>query len=158
MNKLIASIAVLSIVFSTIGCGSKKDPVEYNNEVITIINGSEKHINEMNAAMINKNYDEATKIQEEWKKAVDEDIKKMEKIGDFNGDDQLQQAVLAGLKGYKKIVEEDYPKLIDIRKDNTADIDTERVLLDNINDAFEKMANGVNQASNQFTKDHLTNK
>lgn len=40
----------------------------------------------------------------------------MEEIGDFNGDAGLQNAVLKGLKGYKKIVDQDYPKLIDIRK------------------------------------------
>lgn len=158
MKKLISPITVFFVVLSTIGCGSKKDPVAYNNEVITIINGSDKHIGEMNMAMTSRNYDEASKIQEAWKKAVNEDIQKMEKIGDFNGDDRLQQAVLTGLKGYKKIVEDDYPKLIGIRKSNPNDIETEQTLLDNINDAFEKMANGVNRASDQFAREHLTNK
>ncbi len=158
MKKMIAPITLaIAVVLSAVGCGGKKDPVTYNNEVITVINGNEKHINDMNAAMGNRDYEAASKAREEWEKSILEDIEKIEKIGDFNGDDNLQQAVLTGLKGYKKIVEEDYPKLIDIRKNDSGDAETEKTLLDNINDAFEKMANGVNEASNRFAKDHLTN-
>lgn len=76
----------------------------------------------------------------------------MEEIGDFNGDAGLQNAVLKGLKGYKKIVDQDYPKLIDIRKNNKEDVRVEQTALENINKAFENMANGVNEASNNFEK------
>lgn len=157
MKKIIVPAALAIMALIMVSCGGKKDPVAYNNEVITVINGHEKHINDMNTAMTNADYDAASKVQEEWKKSIDSDIEKTEKIGDFNGDDKLQQAVLEGLRGYKKIVEDDYPKLIDIRKNNNGDIETERSLLNNINDAFEKMANGVNKASDQFAKDHLNN-
>ena len=154
MKKVILGSVALIMFCTFLSCGGKKDPVAYNNELMTIINSEEAHINEMNSAMQSKNYDEAEKVAIKWKDAVKEDIQKVEKIGDFNGDDQLQQAILTGLKGYDKIVSEDYPKLIAIRKSESQDPAAEQGLLDNINKAFENMANGVNVASDKFEKDY----
>jgi Zn-dependent alcohol dehydrogenase len=154
MKKVISGSAALIMFCTLLSCGQKKDAVAYNNELMTIINSEEAHISEMNSAMQSKKYDEAEKVAMKWDEAVKEDIKKVEKIGDFNGDDQLQQAILKGLKGYGKIVSEDYPKLINIRKSTTQDPVVEQELLDNINKAFEDMANGVNVASDKFEKDY----
>ncbi|MCW2263957.1 MULTISPECIES: LIC11966 family surface protein [Sphingobacterium] len=154
MKKVISGSAALIMFCTLLSCGQKKDAVAYNNELMTIINSEEVHISEMNSAMQSKKYDEAGKVALKWDQAVKEDIKKVEKIGDFNGDDQLQQAILKGLKGYGKIVSEDYPKLINIRKSTTQDPVVEQGLLDNINKAFEDMANGVNVASDKFEKDY----
>lgn len=153
MKKVISGSAALIMVCTFLSCG-KKDAVTYNNELMTIINSEEAHISEMNSAMQSKKYDEAEKVARKWDDAVKEDIKKVEKIGDFNGDDQLQQAILKGLKGYGKIVKEDYPKLITIRKSSIQDPVVEQGLLENINQAFENMANGVNVASDKFEKDY----
>jgi len=154
MKKVISGSAALIMFCTLLSCGQKKDAVAYNNELMTIINSEEVHISEMNSAMQSKKYDEAEKVALKWDQAVKEDIKKVEKIGDCNGDDQLQQAILKGLKGYGKIVSEDYPKLINIRKSTTQDPVVEQGLLDNINKAFEDMANGVNVASDKFEKDY----
>lgn len=108
----------------------------------------------MNSAMQAGDFDKAGKVQQEWSTALDKDIKKVEEIGDFNGDANLQTAILTGLKGYKKIVAEDYPKLIDLRKNKKEDPATEQQLLNNINNALEVMANGVNEASGKFERDH----
>jgi len=154
MKKAISKCTVLLMMCAFAGCGGKKDAVAYNNELMTVINSEEHHINDMNAAMQSKKYDEAEKVALKWKDAVKEDQEKVEKLGDFNGDDQLQKAVLAGLQGYGKIVSEDYPKLISIRKNNSQDPATEQKLLNNINKAFEEMAKGVNVASDKFEKDY----
>lgn len=156
MKKVISGSAALIMICTLLSC-NKKDAVTYNNELMTIINREEAHITEMNSAMQSKKYDEAEKVALKWDEAVKEDIKKVEKIGDFNGDDQLQQAILNGLKGYGKIVKEDYPKLIAIRKGSAQDPVAEEGLLNNINQAFENMANGVNVASNKFEKDYKKN-
>ncbi len=153
MKKVFSGSAALIMVCTLLSCG-KKDAVTYNNELMTIINSEEAHVNEMNSAMQSKKYDEAEKVAVKWDDAVKEDIKKVEKIGDFNGDDQLQLAILNGLKGYGKIVKEDYPKLITIRKSSIQDPVAEQALLNNINQAFENMANGVNVASDKFEKDY----
>lgn len=121
---------------------------------MTVINGSEKHITDMNTAMQSNNYEKAEKVQKEWYDSVSKDIKKVEDIGDFNGDANLQNAILTGLKGYKKIVEDDYPKLIELRKNKVENPANEEKLLNNINQAFEVMANGVNKASSKFEKDY----
>lgn len=154
MKKLFLKGIVLSSLLVMMSCNEKKDPVQYNNEIVTVINGSDKHMTDMNSAMQSKDYDKAEKVRVEWEKAIDQDIKKMEDIGDFNGDAQLQNAVLNGLKGYKKIVADDYPKLIDLRKKNTQDPAAEQLLLNNINNAFENMAENVNQASDKFERDY----
>lgn len=64
------------VLLTVMSCGASKDPVEYNNAVITVINGSGAYIGKMNAAMESKNYDEAEKVRVDWAKAVDADIKK----------------------------------------------------------------------------------
>lgn len=154
MKKLFLKGIVLSSLLVMMSCNGKKNPEQYNNEIITVINGSDKHMTDMNSAMQSKDYDKAEKVRVEWEKAIDQDIKKMEDIGDFNGDAQLQNAVLNGLKGYKKIVTDDYPKLIDLRKKNTQDPAAEELLLNNINNAFQNMAENVNQASDKFERDY----
>ncbi|MFD1770725.1 LIC11966 family surface protein [Sphingobacterium suaedae] len=133
------------------GCGGgTKDPAAYNNTMITVINGSEKHIADMNSAMTASDYDKAEKVHVDWEKALTTDIKKVDELGAFNGDAGFQKAVLDGLTGYKKILTEDYPKLIEVRKNKVDDATTEHALLENINKAFEHMANGVNKASDEF--------
>lgn len=134
-------------------CGETKDPIVYNNAIITVINGSEKHVTEMNNAMNAADYTKAEEVRVAWEKSINEDLKTVDDLGDFNGDASFQQAVLNGLNGYKKIVTEDYPKLITIRKEAKAEnAIAEEGLLKNINKAFENMASGVNEASDKFEK------
>ncbi len=150
MKRFLTGIMTVAVLTMS-SCGSgTKDPAAYNNSIITVINGSEKHITDMNAAMNSADYAKAEQIRTDWEKSLNEDIKKVEDLGDFKGDASFQKAVLDGLNGYKKIVTEDYPKLIDLRKSKTPDATTESALLENINKAFENMSNGVNKASTEF--------
>ncbi|PUV22827.1 hypothetical protein G6053_01655 [Sphingobacterium sp. DR205] len=150
MKQFITGILTVAVLTMS-SCGSgTKDPATYNNSIITVINGSEKHITDMNAAMNASDYTKAEQVRSDWEKALNEDIKKVEDLGDFKGDANFQKAVLDGLNGYKKIVTEDYPKLIELRKNKTPDATAESALLDNINKAFENMSNGVNKASTEF--------
>jgi len=142
-------LTMAALTMSSCGAGVK-DPAAYNNSIITVINGSEKHVTDMNAAMNSSDYTKAEQVRTEWEKSLNDDIKKVEDLGDFKGDATFQKAVLDGLNGYKKIVTEDYPKLIELRKNKTSDATTESALLDNINKAFENMGNGVNKASAEF--------
>ncbi|ULT28132.1 hypothetical protein KUH03_16965 [Sphingobacterium sp. E70] len=96
----VLTVAVLAIS----SCGSGvKDPATYNNSIITVINGSEKHIEAMNAAMNAADYVKAEQVRADWGKSLDDDIKKVEDLGDFKGDASFQKAVLEGLNGYKKL-------------------------------------------------------
>lgn len=150
MKQFITGILTVAVLTMS-SCGSgTKDPATYNNSIITVINGSEKHITDMNAAMNASDYTKAEQVRSDWEKALNEDIKIVEDLGDFKGDANFQKAVLDGLNGYKKIVTEDYPKLIELRKNKTPDATAESALLDNINKAFENMSNGVNKASTEF--------
>ncbi|MGJ1508865.1 LIC11966 family surface protein [Sphingobacterium siyangense] len=151
MIKQFITGMMTAAVLSLSSCGSgEKDPAAYNNSIITVINSSEKHVTDMNAAMNGSDYTKAEQVRADWEKSLNNDIKKVEDLGDFKGDATFQKAVLDGLNGYKKIVTEDYPKLIELRKNKTPDAAKESALLDNINKAFENMSNGVNQASTAF--------
>lgn len=136
-------------MLSLTSCGGK-DPAFYNNEIVTVINGSEANISELNAAMGSADYAKAEEVRAKWDKQLDSDIKKVESLGDFKGDAKFQTAVLNGLKGYKKIVTESYPKLIEIRKNNSGDPATENKLLSEINEAFQNMSGNVNQEATEF--------
>lgn len=150
IKKMITGMLTVAVLAMSSCSSGEKDPAAYNNSIITVINGSEKHITDMNAAMNGSDYAKAEQVRADWEKALNEDIKKVEDLGDFKGDATFQKAVLDGLNGYKKIVTEDYPKLIEIRKNKTPDAVTESTLLDNINKAFESMSSGVNKASTEF--------
>ncbi|MDF2516826.1 MAG: hypothetical protein K0R59_2122 [Sphingobacterium sp.] len=150
MKQFLTGILTVAVLTMS-GCNSgTKDPAAYNNSIISVINGSEKHIESMNAAMNSADYAKAEQVRTDWEKSLNADIKKVEDLGDFKGDASFQKAVLDGLNGYKKIVTEDYPKLIELRKSKNPDATTESALLDNINKAFESMSNGVNKASTEF--------
>lgn len=76
MKKLFLKGIVLSSLLVMMSCNGKKNPEQYNNEVITVINGSDKHMTDMNSAMQSKDYDKAEKVRVEWEKAIDQDIKR----------------------------------------------------------------------------------
>lgn len=144
-------MGLLSSLFGLFSSGSlSKEAAAYNNALMTIINSNDIHINDMNIAMISKNYSKAQEVRAQWEEAIAENIEAVDHLGAYNGDTALQQSVLKGLNGYKKIVTSDYPQLIAIRSSGKDDDRTESILLDNINDAFEYMANGVNEASTAF--------
>ncbi|MCL4641839.1 MULTISPECIES: LIC11966 family surface protein [Olivibacter] len=150
MKKVFIGLSMILCLLTAYNCSQPKDPAAYNNELMTVINDNEKHINDMNAAMTAADYSKASEVRKAWETSLSEQIAKVEKAGDFNGDEVLQKGILSGLKAYQKIVTDDYPKLIDIRANKKEDPQTEQQLLENINNAFETAANDVNKASNDF--------
>ena len=157
MKKWMKSSAVLFVVSVAVACGGAQDPAAYNNELMLTINENEKHITDMNAAMNAADYTKASEVRTAWEANLEKQIEKVGEIGGFNGDNTLQQAVLQGLKAYEKIVKDDYPKLIEIRSTGADDPAAETTALNNINDAFEKAANTVNEAGTAFEKQQLEN-
>ncbi len=153
MRKLFTMTGLFALMIFLTSCGGK-DAITYNNDLMTVINSNEKFITNMNSAMQAKNYDEAEKVRKDWEKNVTENINQVEKMGDFDGDNSFQKALLTGLNGYKKIVTDDYPKLIEIRKSGKEDAAAETSLLNNINIAFEAMGNGVNEEAAKFEAAH----
>ena len=132
--------------------GTTQDPATYNNELMSTINSNEQHITDMNAAMNAGDYDKASEVRKTWEEALTKQQAKVQDLGDFNGDNSLQQGVLAGLEAYQKIVKDDYVKLIEIRSQGVDDTAAETIALNNINSAFEEAANAVNVAGNEFEK------
>ncbi|MEH6305770.1 hypothetical protein RYH73_08950 [Olivibacter sp. CPCC 100613] len=154
MKKVFISLSMILCLLTAYNCSQPKDPAAYNNELMTVINDNEKHITDMNTAMTAADYGKASEVRKAWETSLSEQIAKVEKAGDFDGDDGLQKGILSGLKAYQKIVTDDYPKLIDIRTNKKEDPQTEQQLLENINNAFETAANDVNKAATDFESKH----
>lgn len=153
MNNWLKQTAKWAVLSMIVACGGNtQDPAAYNNELMTTINMNEQHIADMNAAMNVGDYDKASEVRKTWEEALEEQQKKVEDLGDFDGDNSLQQGVLAGLAAYQKIVKEDYVKLIEIRSQGVDDAAAETTALNNINHAFEEAANAVNTAGAEFEK------
>jgi len=105
----------------------------------------------MNSALTKGNFQKAEEVRKDWVGSLKQAIKKAEEIGSYNGDDGLQQVAIDGLQSYKKVVVNEYKQLIDIRsRGDSSQADTENKLLRNINQAFTKASETVNQAESIF--------
>ncbi|MBW8682887.1 LIC11966 family surface protein [Chitinophaga rhizophila] len=154
-GKMKTLLYVLALGITMASCNSSMDVATYNNELITVVNDNEKQVTSMNDAMNAKDYTKAEQVRTTWAETLDKQIKKVEDLGSYKGDDVLQKGVLNGLQAYKKIVSADYKELISIRKAGIADEETaakEEKALENINTAFGKAAEEVNNASDAFEK------
>jgi hypothetical protein len=131
---------------------------KYNNQLMSLINDNEQDISAMNSAMSGQDFDTAQGVCETWERNIDERIRKVHATESFHGDDSLKNAILKGLQIYRKIVSEDYPMLIELRKDRKTltvgptleEVRSEQRLLANINQAFEAAAMLVNNARFAF--------
>ncbi|ACU62637.1 LIC11966 family surface protein [Chitinophaga pinensis] len=153
--KMTTSLFALAAACTMAACNSSMDVASYNNELITVINDNEKQMAGMNEAMNSKDYTRAEQARSTWSATLDKQIKKVEDLGSYKGDDVLQKGVLNGLRTYKKVVTDDYRELITIRKAGIADEATaakEEKALNHINSAFEQAAEEVNKASDAFEK------
>ncbi|MGE8430080.1 MAG: LIC11966 family surface protein [Sphingobacterium sp.] len=64
MIKQIITGMVTVAVLTMSSCSSgEKDPAAYNNSIITVINSSETHVTEMNAAMNGSDYTKAEQVR-----------------------------------------------------------------------------------------------
>ena len=72
MNKkfLLGSFIIGMLSLTSCGGSGNSDPAAYNNEIITVINGSETNISEMNAAMASSDYAKAEEIRGKWYKDI----------------------------------------------------------------------------------------
>jgi hypothetical protein len=160
-NNLKKSIIMKSVVkktlftvglsLSLLSC-SKQDPVEYNNQMMNIINTSEDDMSTMNSAMMSNDFNKAEEVRKKWLSKLEKQIKDIEAMGDFNGDASFKNAVSKAMKKYKEVVATDYSKLIEIRKTpDESKIQEEETVLNNINNKLEEAANELNKASTDFT-------
>src|SRR5437870_2369001 len=109
------TVFALAVNFSLLSC-SGKDPVEYNNKMMTIINSSDADMSSMNTAMTSGDFAKAEEVRKTWASKIDKQIKEVRDLGDFKGDATFKDAVLKAIGIYKTAVTKDYPTLIEIRK------------------------------------------
>ncbi len=156
-NPYATFFAALLLGFLITSC-SNPNPVEYNNELMTLMNDNEKDMNAMNVAMSTGDYTKAETVRSTWAKNLDNAIGKVSKIKAIKNDEGLKSAVEEGLKQYKKIASQDYVKLIELRtKEKGGDASLQpqiQSVLHTINNGFETIGATVNKAGDAFAQKH----
>ncbi|SHL66663.1 hypothetical protein SAMN05444266_104329 [Chitinophaga jiangningensis] len=155
VNSILAIFGAAFISMNVASCGSAPDPVEYNNKLMTVMNENEKDMNAMNGAMSSQDYSKAENVRKSWSEHLSKSIETVDKMESID-DAGLKAAVSEGLKNYKKIADEDYKTLIDLRtKEKSGDVTVQPQIqstLDKMNNSFDAIGNKINQASNAFEK------
>ncbi|TGK33245.1 hypothetical protein EHQ12_18095 [Leptospira gomenensis] len=155
-NLPIVWIATICCIYS-LGIGCKQDPIEYNNKIMDVLNGSIADMDALNAAMEKEDYSGAENLRKAWETKLNQSVETLKSIGDFKGDAAFKNAGIQGLEIYRNVATQDYKRLIELRslgdKANVTEADR---LLDQINQNFEKAANLLNTASDAFAKEHTT--
>ncbi len=152
LRLITAMLTFMAIGVLVTSCGNNPQaPAAYNNQLMKLMNGNQQDMEAMNKAMTLGNFDKAEDLRVNWEKELEGTIKKATSIDGFKGDDNLKNAVVKGLKTYKKMVSVDYKQLIEIRKKADTTLDTkENELLKNINEGFTKAGKTINQAATAF--------
>ena len=101
---------------------------------------------EMNAAMAAKDYDAAEKVCENWIADIRTARAEVEKIGDYKGDTIILGGAREFLDDFEKFVQEDYKKLIDLRRAGQPD----QVQLRKNNEKMALFASNVNAIIDTF--------
>lgn len=158
-SKIILSLfTLLGLGLFAVGCSSNHQNLQtYNNKLMTLMNNNSKDMQAMNAAMTSGDYKKAEEVRKTWASHLKDALEQANEIGGYQGDETLQSAIVNGLSTYKKIVTDDYKQLIAIRsKGDSSQQEKENKLLKNINQAFTKAANSINQAASAFISKHRT--
>jgi len=148
---LMSLLALLSLFIAS--CGSQ-DPADYNNKLMAVINEHTKSMKDMNTAMMSQDYTKAETVRKEWSGKLAQSIAEVDKIKPLSDDEGLRAAIAEGLKGYKKLMDEDYKQLIALRiqekNGNNAVAPQVDALLEQVNKDFEAIGAKINQAGTAF--------
>ncbi|WP_419870630.1 LIC11966 family surface protein [Chryseobacterium sp. CT-SW4] len=168
-NSIIQLAAAAAISFTFINCSgdsknsttakslvnditeqvSSYNAVEFNNSIMMAINNIQTDQIAMNNAMASEDYTKAGDIRATWSKNLDAAIDKISKTEPSGDGVEFKNAVLKNLESYKSIVNDQYVKLIEIRKNN-GDTNEDTALLDEINNGLESVQNNINDAADIF--------
>lgn len=158
VKAIFAPLCIAAVSTLITSCGSSLNPVEYNNKLMSVMNEQEKHMNEMNTAMVSQDFAKAESVRKTWVEQLDKSIGEVNKIATAKDDGGLKPAVEQGLKEYRKIADESYKELIGLRtKEKSGDtsvLPQIQVTLNRINQSFEAIGGNINKASNEFEKNH----
>lgn len=158
VKAIFAPFCIAAVSTLIASCGSSLNPVEYNNKLMSVMNEQEKHMNEMNTAMVSQDFAKAESVRKTWVEQLDKSIAEVNKIETIKDDSGLKPAVEQGLKEYKKIADEAYKELIGLRtKEKGGDTTVQpqiQATLNRINQSFDAIGGNINKASDQFEKKH----
>lgn len=120
------------------------------------MNNQSGNMSEMNSAMMSEDYTKAESVRKSWSDKLGKSIEEVSSMSTMKDDEGLKSAVEKGLKGYKKMLDEDYKELIALRtKEKAGDTNVStRVnqLLDKVNNEFETLGEDINKAGTALEK------
>ncbi|WP_142687339.1 LIC11966 family surface protein [Chitinophaga polysaccharea] len=158
VKAIFTSFCIAAVSTLIASCGASLSPVEYNNKLMSVMNEQEKHMNEMNTAMVSQDFAKAESVRKTWVEQLDKSIAEVNKIETIKEDGGLKSAVEQGLKEYRKIAGETYKELIGLRtKEKSGDTSVQpqiQAALNRINQSFEPIGGNINKAGDEFVKKH----
>lgn len=130
--------------------GTYDNAIEYNNEIMCIINEADDNMALLNDAMEAQDYARAEAVRESFRAHVAELTTKVEEFGPYKTDRFLLDAAKAYFAGLDAVLAEEYVKLISLRSSGGADSDEAKMLLGTINKKLADTANEFNKKSDIF--------
>lgn len=130
--------------------GSFDNEVEYNNEIICILNVVQDNMEVMNEAMDDKDYHRAEQVRLAWSANTQAYIDEINQLGDYEGDDLLRKAAIKYFEDLRKLMENGYKTLIEYRLAGKRGSDVEQAQLKANNQLLQEMSDRFNEKSEEF--------
>lgn len=141
----------LAMFFVLLGCSSeRKEAVEYNDKIISEQNKIiEKSIGFI-SSFETSNYSLIDSLRLELISQIENSIKELEKMQDFEGNDSLRQSALDLYKFYKQVYENEFKEITQIITKDSLQITEDDIIKHNI--LTRKIKNEEIKYDNNFQK------
>ncbi|GJQ07203.1 hypothetical protein CAPN010_13610 [Capnocytophaga cynodegmi] len=134
--------------------GTFDNEVEYNNEIICIINKCDYNMEDMNDAMDDKDYVRAEKVRLQWKKDLQHYINEVKQLGAYEGDNSFVEAAIKFFLFYDDLMDNGYKTLIQLRTEGKRGTPEEQAQLKENNKRIQKNMDKLNRFSDEFLERH----
>ncbi len=134
--------------------GSFDNEVEYNNEIICIINVTIDNMEAMNDAMDDNDYNRAEQVRLAWIAQTPAYIVQLNELGMYNGDDMLLEAAIQYFKSFEDLMKNGYKSLIAMRLAGKRGSAEEKAQLNENNELMQEFSDDFNEISEEFLEKH----
>ncbi|GIM54860.1 DUF6620 family protein [Capnocytophaga cynodegmi] len=134
--------------------GTFDNEVEYNNEIICIINKCDYNMEDMNDAMDDEDYIRAEKVRLQWKKDLQHYINEVKQLGAYEGDNSFIEAAIKFFLFYDDLMDNGYKTLIQLRTEGKRGTPEEQAQLNENNKRIQKNMDKLNRFSDEFLERH----
>lgn len=130
--------------------GSFDNHIEYNNELMCIVNKIQDNLAEMNAAMDANDFAEAEAVRLQWKKDIQDYKAEANALWYYKGDASFLIATEKYLDEFDNLMDNGYKTLIEMRAAGKRWTPEEQAQLKANNNLMQKLSNDYNADSDSF--------